>query len=96
MNDSPSIGHNSGQSADRLRAFARQIERLEDEKRGLASDIKDVYGEARSAGYDAKILRKAIKEATRDSAEREEEASLMAIYLDVIIEAQPAGEKDND
>ena len=53
------IGHN-GQADERLRLLVERIERLEEEKKGVADDIKDVYLEAKSVGYDAKIMRKIV------------------------------------
>lgn len=91
MAESPSIGHNSNGANDRLRQFARRIERLEEDKAALTADIREVYNEAKSAGYDAKVLRKAIKEAGRDAAEREEEEALLALYVGVIMDTPRGG-----
>ena len=57
------LGHNSGASAsdDRLRLLIERVERLEEEKKGLSDDIKDVYGEAKAVGYDAKIMRQIVR-----------------------------------
>ena len=65
-------GHNSrrDQAADdRLRLLIERVERLEEEKQGIADDIKDVYGEARAVGYDARIMRKivALRKMTPDN-----------------------------
>ncbi len=54
-----------GIARDQLRAFIERIERLEEEKKTIADDIKDVYGEAKSMGFDAKILRKVYRSASR-------------------------------
>lgn len=54
-----------GVARDQLRAFIGRIERLEEEKKTIAEDIKGVYGEAKSMGFDAKILRKVISSASR-------------------------------
>lgn len=53
------IGHNSGD--DRLRLLVERIERLEDEKKGIADDIKDVFSEAKAVGFDTKIMRQLLK-----------------------------------
>lgn len=52
-------GHNS--TDDRLRLLIERVERLEDEKKGISDDIKDVYSEAKAVGYDAKIMREIVK-----------------------------------
>ena len=54
-------GHNSSATDDRLRLLIERIERLEEEKKGIADDIKDVYSEAKAVGYDAKIMREIIR-----------------------------------
>ena len=53
-------GHNINADDNRLRLLIERVERLEEEKKGIADDIKDVYGEAKAVGYDAKIMRKII------------------------------------
>ena len=55
------IGHNSECYDDRLRLLIERVERLEEEKKGIADDIKDVYGEAKAVGYDAKIMREIVR-----------------------------------
>ena len=57
------LGHNSGASAsdDRLRLLIERVERLEEEKKGLSDDIRDVYGEAKAVGYDTKIMRQIVR-----------------------------------
>ena len=57
-------------AADQLKAFIERIERLEEEKAGIAGDIKDVYAEAKGNGFDTKVLRKIISLRKRDYAER--------------------------
>lgn len=74
------IGHNSGIAADRLKSFVERIERLEGEKAELAKDIREVYTEAKSAGFDTKILSEAIKLRKMDEADRKERAELLALY----------------
>lgn len=64
-----------GIARDQLRAFIERIERLEEEKKTIADDIKDVYGEAKSMGFDAKILRKVISIRKQDADERMETGS---------------------
>jgi uncharacterized protein (UPF0335 family) len=66
---------------ERLRQIVARIERLEEEKAGLAADIKDVYAEAKSAGYDTKVLRKVITLRKQDRRARAEMEQVMDLYL---------------
>jgi uncharacterized protein (UPF0335 family) len=66
---------------ERLRQIVARIERLEEEKAGLAADIKDVYAEAKSAGYDTKVLRKVISFRKQDRRARAEMEQVMDLYL---------------
>ncbi len=70
-----------GIAAEALRQFVDRVERLEEEKKALAEDIKDVYGQAKSQGFDVKILRKIISLRKKDRQEREEEEQLLELYL---------------
>lgn len=74
----------SSVAADQLKAFIERIERLEEEKAGLANDIKDVYAEAKSGGFDAKILRKIVSLRKKDHAERQEEEAILELYLQAL------------
>lgn len=83
----PSIGHNSGASstaAAELRAFADRIARLESEKKILTEDIKDIYTEVKSRGFDASTLRKAVALRQRDPVELRAERDLLDIYTQAI------------
>ncbi|OMQ42136.1 hypothetical protein BKP54_25185 [Ensifer sp. 1H6] len=73
---------------DQLRSFIERIERLEAEKQTIADDIKDVYGEAKSTGFDAKILRKVISIRKQDADERAEQEAILDTYL-VALGMQP-------
>jgi uncharacterized protein (UPF0335 family) len=64
-----------------LRAFVERIERLEEEKRALADDIKDVYGEAKANGFDVKIMRKIVSIRKQDRDKRIEEETILDLYL---------------
>ncbi len=75
--DSPETG---GVAADRLRSIIERIERLEEERKALASDIKDVYSEAKSAGFDVKVIRQLISIRRKEPAEVEEQESLLDVY----------------
>ena len=72
-----------------LRAFVERIERLEEEKKALADDIKDVYAEAKANGYDTKTLRKVISLRKQDNAERQEQEALLDLYLHALGMAGP-------
>lgn len=72
------IGHNT--SNDQLRLFIERIERLEEEKKGIADDIKDVYLEAKSQGFDAKIMRIIVRERKMDKNARAERDALIETY----------------
>ncbi len=85
MSDTPGIGHNTkGISAHRLKSFIERIERLESEKAGLGADVREVYGEAKSSGFDPKIMRQVIKIRKMDPSDHQENESLLAVYLDVV------------
>lgn len=64
-----------------LRAIVERIERLEEEKKTIAGDIKEVYAEAKGNGFDTKILRKVISLRKKDAEERQEEESMIDVYL---------------
>ncbi len=64
-----------------LRAFVERIERLEEEKRALADDIKDVYAEAKGNGFDVKIMRKIVSIRKQDRDKRIEEETILDLYL---------------
>lgn len=66
---------------NRLRLFIERIERLEEEKRGIAEDIKDVYSEAKATGYDAKILRAVIRLRRMKPDDRAEYQAVLDTYM---------------
>ena len=68
-------------NAGHLRAFVERIERLEEEKKALADDIKDVYGEAKANGFDVKIMRKIVSIRKQDREKRMEEETILDLYL---------------
>ncbi|MCA0255269.1 MAG: DUF2312 domain-containing protein [Proteobacteria bacterium] len=70
-----------GVARDQLRAFIERIERLEEEKKTIADDIKDVYAEAKGTGFDTKILKKVIALRKKDEQERLEEEAILETYL---------------
>jgi uncharacterized protein (UPF0335 family) len=74
----------TGISAQRLKSFIERIERLEEEKKTMGADIREVYSEAKSAGFDTKIMRKVISLRRLDTAERQEQEALLQVYIDAI------------
>jgi uncharacterized protein (UPF0335 family) len=67
-------------AGDRLRSIVDRIERLEEERKALGSDIKDIYAEAKSAGFDVKVLRQLIRIRKQEPAEIEEQETLLDVY----------------
>jgi uncharacterized protein (UPF0335 family) len=67
-----------------LRSFVERIEKLEEEKRAIADDIKDVYGEAKGTGFDVKVMRKIISLRRQDKSKREEEEEILDLYLSAL------------
>lgn len=71
----PDLNHNG-----QLKSYVERIEHLAEEKQNISDDIKEVFGEAKSNGFDVKVLRKLIAERKRDAAEREEEEAILDLY----------------
>ncbi|HEX6959181.1 MAG TPA: DUF2312 domain-containing protein [Ferrovibrio sp.] len=71
-------------SADQLNQIVARIERLEEEKKALADDIREVYAEAKAHGFDTKILRQVIKLRKLDRAELAEQESLLEVYMEAL------------
>jgi uncharacterized protein (UPF0335 family) len=67
-------------AADQLRLFIERIERLEEEKKGMSDDIKDVYLEAKSQGFDAKTMRKIVSLRKMEKHVRDEADALLETY----------------
>ena len=67
-----------------LRSFIERIERLEEEKKAIAADIKEVYAEAKGTGFDTKIMRKVVSLRKKDAAERQEEEAILDLYLSAL------------
>lgn len=75
-------GHNSEMAADeRLRLLIERIERLEEEKKGITEDIKDVYNEGAATGYDAKTMREVIRIRKMRPDDRREREAILQTYL---------------
>jgi len=71
-------------SDDRLRLLIERIERLEEEKKGISDDIRDVYSEGKSAGYDAKVMREVVKLRRMSPDDRLEFESICDLYKDAL------------
>jgi len=67
-------------AADQLRLFIERIERLEEEKKGIADDVKDVYAEAKSNGYDTKTMRSIVRLRRMEKHARDEMDALLDTY----------------
>lgn len=76
------IGHNSTTqlAADQLKSVIKRIERLEEEKKAISDDIRDVYAEAKGNGYDVKALRTIVRMRNQDPNERAEQESILEAY----------------
>ncbi|BAK65186.1 MULTISPECIES: DUF2312 domain-containing protein [Sphingobium] len=68
-------------AADQLRLLIERVERLEEEKKGIADDIKDVYLEAKATGYDVKIMRQIIRLRKMPAHDRQEMEAILQTYL---------------
>lgn len=69
-----------GLAVDRLRSLIERIERLEEEQKALSSDIRDIFAEAKGAGFDVKIMRTIIKLRKMNAADRDEQETLLETY----------------
>jgi uncharacterized protein (UPF0335 family) len=69
-----------GIAADQLRSLIERIERLEEEKAALASDIRDIYAEGKGNGFDTKIMRQIVRLRKMDKADRQEQETLLDLY----------------
>lgn len=84
----PGVGHNSGEitetsqtvAAGQLRAFIERIERLEEEKKTIAEDIREVYAEMKGTGFDTKAVRTIVRMRKKDSTELQEEMAIVELY----------------
>jgi uncharacterized protein (UPF0335 family) len=73
----PDVG---GIAGDRLKSFVERIERLEEERRALGNDLKEVYAEAKGNGFDTKIMRQVIRLRRMDKDDLDEQESLLEVY----------------
>lgn len=83
--ETPGAGHNSdpkvgGVAVERLRSIIERIEHVEEERKALAGDVKDLYTEAKSAGFDVKAIRTIIRQRKLEPAEVEEQETILDVY----------------
>lgn len=77
----PGEGHNvGGVAGERLKSFLDRVERREEEKKGIADDIKDIWAEAKGVGFDVKIMKKILKLRKMETEKRREEDELTELY----------------
>jgi uncharacterized protein (UPF0335 family) len=69
---------------DHLKAFVERIERLEEEKKAIADDVRDVYAEAKANGFDTKALRAVVRLRKLDAEERQEQEAILDTYLQAL------------
>lgn len=83
----PTIGHNSADepstkfAKEQLRSIIERIERMEEEKKVISDDIKDIYAEAKGNGYDVKALRTLVRMRKQDPNERAEAETILELYM---------------
>ena len=77
----------SGQAQSQLRTIIERIERLEEDKKAIAEDLKEVYAEAKGNGFDTKTLRKVVRIRKQDKAKRQEEEAILDLYLTALGES---------
>lgn len=82
--ESGEAGDVAGIAGKRLLSFFDRVERLEEEKSALAEDIKEVFAEAKSAGFEVKIMRRIMKLRKMDIEKRQEEDELLSLYMSAI------------
>ena len=71
-------------NAGHLRAFIERIEKLEEEKKAISDDIKEVYGEAKGTGFDIKIIRAIVRIRKMDRDQRREQEEILSLYLSAL------------
>ncbi len=79
-----------GVAGDQLRTIVERIERLEEEKKAIAEDIKEVYAEAKANGFDAKILRKVVSLRKVEVNERQEQEAMLDLYMQALGMVSPS------
>lgn len=80
----PDVSSAEGVAADELKQFIERLERLEEEKAAIASDIKEVFSEAKGRGFDTKAIRTILRIRKQDHAERQEQEAILELYMQAI------------
>ncbi len=78
------MAEGDGAAGERLRSFIQRIERLEEEKKTISDDIREVYAEAKSNGYDPKVMRQVVRIRKLDDADRQEQEAILETYLSAL------------
>ena len=81
---------------DQIRAFIERIERMEEEKKAIADDIKEIYAEAKGNGFDTKVLRQIVRIRKQDASERMEQEALLDLYMAALGMQSAPSESDYD
>lgn len=85
LDEDGGMGHNSGAvTGEHLRQYIERIERLEEEKKTINEDIREVFAEAKGNGFDTKIMRQVIKRRKMDAEDREEHDALVGLYEEAL------------
>lgn len=74
----------SGVSGTRLKSFIERVERLEEEKKAISEDVRDVYAEAKGTGFDPRVMRKIVSLRKTNLEKRREEQELLELYMSAI------------
>ena len=87
-----------GIARDQLRAFIERVERLEEEKKAVTDDIKEVYSEAKGSGFDTKVMREIVKRRKEDRNQRAEYEAILDLYMHALgmADADSQAEYDED
>jgi uncharacterized protein (UPF0335 family) len=75
---------NTGVAADELKQFIDRLERLEEEKAGIAGDIKEVFAELKGRGFDSKAVRQILRIRKQDQSERQEQEAILELYMQAL------------
>ena len=84
MPETGDVSSSEGVAADELRAFIERIERLEEEKAGIAGDIKEVMAELKGRGFDVKAVQTILRLRKKDHSERTEEEAILELYMQAL------------
>jgi uncharacterized protein (UPF0335 family) len=81
MTDTATIGHNTAFAKDQLKAIIERIERMEEEKKTISDDIRDIYAEAKGNGYEVKALRTIVRMRKQDADDRRAQETILETYM---------------